>query len=224
METIINKQIQKLIIVFTCCSFSLIILMIRIKITQDFMFVFLVWNLFLAIIPLAIAIGIENSRLLKNNRYLFFLALCVWLLFLPNSFYVITDLLHLKHSSASSIWYDSIMLLSFSISSLLVGYISVFKIQNMLHSFFSKQKTTTIIITVFFLCGFGIYLGRFLRWNSWDILQNPIVLLNDIRIRIMNPIQYIETWGITFGFGSFLLLHFYLFSNINFKTRQNVSI
>jgi len=221
MRSIIFNHFRKITFLFLCGSFSLLLLMIRIKITEDFFFLFLVWNLFLAAIPFIISLTVTSNKSLQTNKLFLFVFFIIWLLFLPNSFYVITDLVHLRHSSLNLVWFDSIMLFSFITTSLTAGYYSVFEFRKVFLKFFSPKKTNFLIIIIFFLCGFGIYLGRFLRWNSWDIINNPKTLFTDIVIRVLNPIQYAETWFITFGFGTFITLYYLLFTNL--KT-TNVSV
>lgn len=221
MRSIIFNHFQKITILFLCGSFSLVLLMIRIKITEEFFFLFLVWNLFLATIPFIISLTVASNKRLQTNKLFFFVFFIVWLLFLPNSFYVITDLVHLRYSPLNLLWFDSIMLFSFIITSLTAGYYSVFEFRKVFLRYFSTKKTSVLIVVIFFMCGFGIYLGRFLRWNSWDIINNPKTLFTDIVIRVLNPIQYLETWLITLGFGIFITLYYFLFTNLN---TNNVSV
>ena len=221
MRSFIFNHFQKLTILFLCGSFSLLLLMIRIKITEEFFYLFLVWNLFLAAIPFIISLAVTSNKSLQTNKLFLFVFFIIWLLFLPNSFYVITDLVHLRHSPLNLLWFDSIMLFSFITTSLTAGYYSVIEFRKVFLRYFSTKKTSILIVFIFFMCGFGIYLGRFLRWNSWDIINNPKTLFTDIVIRVLNPIQYSETWFITLGFGVFITLYYFFFTNLNTK---NVSI
>jgi len=193
--------------------------MIRIKITKEFFYLFLVWNLFLATIPFIITLGLEYNKLFRKNKRLFFSSFIIWLLFLPNSFYLITDLKHLRLSPQYIIWFDSIILFSFSITGFLLGYFSINNIKLMLTLHLSKKQISFLINSIFFLCGFGIYLGRFLRWNSWDIASNPIVLFKDIILHL-NPLTHPESWIITFSFGAFFLVLYSLFNKMKIVTTK----
>ena len=63
-----------------------------------------------------------------------------------------------------------------------------------------------LILLILFLGSFGVYLGRFLRWNSWDIISNPFQLLISIGHRIVSPFDHVQTWGITLVFTAFFYL------------------
>ncbi|MEW7280555.1 DUF1361 domain-containing protein [Aquimarina sp. 2201CG1-2-11] len=184
-------------------AFSFALLLIRYLKTDSFFYLFLVWNLFLACIPYLISI---IATFKKGNRFIFWSCFIIWLLFLPNSPYILTDFQHIRTSTISSIWFDVLLILSFAINGLLIGFSSLHIMQSMMNERFSKKVTNYMIYIVLLLCGFGIYLGRVLRWNSWDILQDPIGLLSDIAKRILFPTQHIETWVFTLGFGTFLIL------------------
>jgi len=135
------------------------------------------------------------------------LLIASWLLFFPNAPYILTDLFHLQYRSTSrTIWFDLIEILSFAWAGLLFGLLSLMDIEYLLLLKFKTKITSFIIITFLFMSGFGIYLGRFLRWNSWDIISNPIGLFNDIAERFMHPIHHPRTWGMTILMG--ILLNF----------------
>jgi uncharacterized membrane protein len=124
----------------------------------------------------------------------------IWLLFLPNSLYVITDFTHFFHSGPNSIWLDILLLFSFAFTSLLFGIMSI-------HQMFeiAKQKYSTSIVNFLLLmtclaCGFGVYLGRVLRFNSWDIITSPLSILKRSVLSYTNT----TAWMMTLGFGGFL--------------------
>lgn len=188
-------------------GFSLLLLCIRIVKTDSMFFLFLVWNLFLAGIPYAIALLVSIRKI---HRLFFWPLFGVWLIFLPNSPYILTDLQHLRISKLSSIWFDVLLILSFAINGLIIGFASLQIMQKSLYQYCSKKITHSIIYITFLLCGFGIYLGRVLRWNSWDVLQDPLGITADIAKRVLFPIKHIDTWAFTFGFGVFLLITYQL--------------
>jgi uncharacterized membrane protein len=100
-------------------------------------------------------------------------------LFLPNSFYVLTDLIHIRETFQIGLWYDVILILFYALSSLLLGYAIVQHFWKVALKYFSRKKAIFLLIVFFVLMGFGVYLGRFLRLNSWDIID-PINLFDDI--------------------------------------------
>ncbi|KAA1247184.1 DUF1361 domain-containing protein [Aquimarina sp. RZ0] len=194
--------VKKFIIAVT---FSSVLLLIRIIKTDSLFFSFLIWNLFLASIPYGITLLLSFKKIHKN-RWLFWFGFTVWLSFLPNAPYIITDLQHIRLSTLQSVWFDVLLILSFAINGLIVGFASLRTMQSLLLERFSVKTVTLIIYIVLLLCGFGIYLGRVLRWNSWDILTRPLDIIGDIAKRVLFPIEHINTWAFTIGFGCFLII------------------
>lgn len=188
------------------CTF---LLLLRVQYTQSLFFSFLLWNLFLAVIPYVISEGIKKYQPKKFKLYFL---LFVWLLFLPNSPYIITDFVHLHHTKSNMLWYDIFMLFSFANTGLLLALISMNDVYKIIRKEYSKLITNRFIISVTLLCGFGVYLGRFLRFNSWDMFTNPLSVIK----KSLSSLTNTTTWFITIGFASllwFLLLVFRNFSS-----------
>jgi uncharacterized membrane protein len=205
----INREIKQYKMMFLLGIFCVSLLLIRAKITHSTFLFFLVWNLFLAYTPLAISsLLINNIILIEKRRYFYLLLLC-WLLLLPNAPYLITDFVHLKKDNSIPVWFDVLLLASFTITGLLFGMASMHTIFRILSIKFSIVRAKLIMGIVCGLCGFGIYLGRFLRYNSWDVLQKPISLTADIFTSLFATETYRAAWGITLGFG---MLQYLLFS------------
>ncbi len=173
-------------------------------------FAFLAWNLFLAAIPLGFAVILSKVERWRLAAPL----ISGWLLFFPNAPYVLTDLLHLRQRTGIPIWYDLLMLLSFALVSLWMGFQSLQLVQVWISRKSSSYMAWSFVAVSLFLSGFGIYLGRFLRWNSWDIVSNPVSLLTDIWDRLADPLAHGRTWGVTLGFGGLLFVA-YLFWKVS---------
>ena len=165
-------------------------------------FFFLNWNLFLAWIPYLIALSLPYFYQKLNSKILIGCLLFAWLLFFPNAPYILTDFLHLQKRTSIPIWFDLMLLSSFAWTGLMLGYLSLLEVKRFLLMFFSKKIVHYLSIFSIVLCGFGIYLGRFQRWNSWDILTQPSSLFMDI----LNVLILPQTIGLTFVFSTFLLL------------------
>lgn len=178
-------------------------------------FLFLIWNLFLAWIPywlsLAVAPLYERSKSLLLTGGLLF----IWLLFLPNAPYILTDLLHLRMRAPIPFWYDLMLLISFAWTGLLLGIISLYEV----HCFIAKQWSGLagwmVITTAIILSGLGVYIGRFLRWNSWDLITQPFDLLKDLFQILIEPEAFYGSGSIVVFAAFFLLsyLTFFSFSN-----------
>ena len=187
--------------------FSFLLLYFRILKTDSFFYTFLVWNLFLACVPYLITFILQ---LTKVRTTVFWFSFIIWLLFLPNAPYLLTDFKHLRHHLSSIVWYDIILIASFALNGLVIGAKSLLMMTNLLDIRVSKIFKHSIMISVLYLSGFGIYLGRVLRWNSWDIVQNPKELLYDLGSIVMHPVQNIQAYLFTGVFGTFLLLTFFI--------------
>lgn len=196
--------------------FSIVLLMIRMKFTHSFLYLFLVWIFFLAVIPFAITTYLAS--LPKLNKFVLVFWFSVWLLFLPNAPYIITDLLHLKISDSHLLWLDILVIMSFALNGLMLFYLSMSDMKTILQTSISKKKGNYIITITIFLCGFGVYLGRFLRYNSWEILSNPKYLFVDIINMIVKPFAHQEAWLFTILFGVFLWVGNFACNTLKFRT------
>ena len=158
---------------------------------HGFYFSFLVFNLFLALIPL-----IVSSRLvyvLKRKRWSAWESLAttlIWIIFLPNSFYMISDYIHLQYISSSTILYNVILFSSFIYLAVFMGLVSLYQVHSELRSRVKPKAAAVLVAAIIFGCCFAIYLGRDLRWNSWDIVVHPAGLLFDISNLILKPQTY----------------------------------
>ncbi len=202
-----NKKINNILFIFSlyCLAFSLI----RVKLTTSIYLMFLIWNLFLAIIPYIITgyIKTKNSKLSKLK---FGIISFIWLLFLPNSFYIITDFVHLTFSKSYTFWYDLVLISSYSILGFVLGITSMQDFESILDSKINSQKSSILLFIISLLSGFGIYLGRILRYNSWDILKNPMNLFLDLFQIFIS----IESLNFSILFGCFIYFIFLISKKI----------
>jgi uncharacterized membrane protein len=167
-----NKKTNQLLICFTIYCFAL--LLIRAKLTHTLYLFFLIWNLVLAYIPYAITTYLLNREKQYTNKYLILIPLLLWLLFLPNSFYMVTDLIHLTRSHANSHWMDLIIISSYACIGFVLGLLSLLDFEKLFSRHYPSHTLRFIIPLLCVLCGLGIYMGRILRFNSWDILNQPL--------------------------------------------------
>ena len=209
IKQFIFKQYSVLIIALI---FSVFLLMVRIKLNHSFFYLFLIWNVFLAIIPFVITSYLTNQPNIKKIKLILWFG--TWLLFLPNAPYIITDLIHLRLNPDSYLWLDILVVTSFACNGLLLFYLSVLDMKNILKPYLKKPANDILLITLLFLSSFGVYLGRFLRYNSWEILSNPKYLILDIFDIALQPILYREAWLFTFLFGTFLNIGFWMFTQL----------
>ncbi|MEP1489717.1 MAG: DUF1361 domain-containing protein [Algibacter sp.] len=218
IKQLLFNRFRTLSLLTVAMSLSMVLLMIRMKLTHSFFFLFLVWNLFLAVIPFAITTYLSSAP--KLNTYAMFLWFGIWLLFLPNAPYIITDLLHLRISDTSLLWLDVLVINAFALNGLILFYYSLLEMKTILSQYLNNKKLRLLIITIPFISGFGVYLGRFLRYNSWELLSNPKQLFVDILNIVVQPFENKEAWLFTLLFGAFLSIGFWMFQTF-INSKQN---
>lgn len=173
--------------------------------TYDPDFIYLAWNLFLAWIALGVTLWLE--RTLHRRVWSSWPALLLtglWLAFLPNTFYLLTDFIHIHELRSADLVSGVVMLSSFVLNGVLLGLLSVYIVHRELVRRVKTRTAVGLLTLVFLTCSFAIYIGRELRWNTWDIIINPSSLLFDVTDRLLNPSQHPGVFGITAGF--FVLL------------------
>ena len=213
-----NGQLPIITALVFSTIFGMILVAIRAHITGHITFLFLYWNIILAIFPLVVSIFLATLNDKANiSRYTFWGLVFLWLLFFPNAPYIITDLFHLKERDFPY-WYDLGVLMLFSWNGTVIGLLSLNYIQILISQRYTPQLGWLFTLVAIFLGSFGIYLGRYLRWNSWDVITNPTDLMQDILSRIFNPFAHPKSLGVTVLF-SVLLTIMYVTLNL-FGERQ----
>lgn len=194
-------------LLFLFIGFVFLLLLVRIFFSGNVRYVSMLWNIFLGWIPYALAgffISIQKKENWKK-LVLFF----TWLVFFPNALYMVTDLIHLNEDSNVPVWYDAVLLFASSFIGIVMAFVSLRKAEKFLSTLFSAKKLAFIIPAILFLSSYGVYLGRFERWNSWDIITNPVALAFSIGSSVLSPVDNYRVWAITLLFtGVYSLLYF----------------
>jgi uncharacterized membrane protein len=133
------------------------------------------------------------------------------MLFLPNALYIVTDLIHLSAVTNVPLWYDASLLFAAAFTGIMMAFISIRKVESFLIEKFNHKIIKFFVPLMLFMSSFGVYLGRFERWNSWDIFLNPIGLGTNILSCIISPVANYKVWAITIIFtGVFSMLYFFI--------------
>jgi uncharacterized membrane protein len=138
-------------------------------------FRFMLWNLFLAGIPYGVSLlsaALDRSGWRGRGVALLLLS-APWLAFLPNAPYLVTDLLHLRTVTSVPVWYDAAMFASFAWAGVLAGVASLETMRKLLASRVGAMPSYAASLGVIGLSALGIYLGRVVRLNSWDLALRP---------------------------------------------------
>ena len=202
-----STETRRLLAFATLLAWCAALLFLRITRTGSMMYTFLVWNLFLAAIPAAAAGLLVRARTTTAQLLL----AGVWLAFLPNAPYIVTDLMHLRLRSAAPAWFDVALLVSCAATGLLLGYTSLADVQRVVARRFGEAVAWLGAAATLVLCAFGIYLGRFLRWNSWDVVTDPFGLFTDIAMRVAYPLSHPRTLAVTLVYGGGLIVGYVAF-------------
>ena len=168
------------------------------------------WNLFLAFLPWLLT-SVAVIRNVKS-RIAMLVIMAVWLLFFPNCLYILTDLIHLRRVENAPLWLDLILVLSFAWAGLCFGFGSLMDIEYFMKEKFgaSAKIVTFLSACMIYMAAFGIYMGRFWRWNSWDLLGNPAELMHFMFDRFTDTGNNYRMVGFTILMGT--LLNFMYFS------------
>lgn len=172
---------------------------------HDYAFSYLPWNLMLAWLSLFVTLWLERTlhRTFWSSWYALTITM-LWLVLLPNTFYMISDLVHLQEVGRVDLLYDVVMFFSFIANGVLLGFLSLFIVHRELLQRLKGRMATTFIATIILICSFAIYVGRELRWNTWDIITNPSSLLFDVSDRVLNPHEHPQAFTTTFSFFALL--------------------
>lgn len=209
---------------------ALALLAVRVYYSGSGRWLSLVWDLFLAWLPFWFALPLAappGERRAGGGGRLATLPLLacgfLWLLFFPNAPYLLTEFIHLSHRAWLSerpirllvgispagfvpLWYDLIMVAFFAWNGILLGLVSLHIVHTAIAARWGRRWGWAAVCAVAWLSGLGISLGRFERWNSWDLFTQPHTLLPDVLGRVVNPIAHPRTTAVTILFAAFLLM------------------
>ena len=181
-------------------------------------YIFLIWNLFLAWIPYLLSLQFMKLDI-RESRVGAALLLLLWILFLPNGPYIITDLIHLRPRAGAPMWYDVLLISTIAWNGLLLTLLSVGNIHRRLQAHVSPMKLWAALFLLFLSAGYGIYLGRFLRLNSWDAFLNPWALMRYSMMDILHPLHHPESVALTAIVGCLLSLSYAVFYLITYPSK-----
>ncbi len=229
-----KPKLNRIFVLFLAASFlACLMAVLRIYQSGNPRFIVYIWNLFLAWVPFMLAVF---SHHIYSERYTSKLTTAVlwilgfiWLMFYPNAPYIITDYIHinvynyafkikdsLEFGRNFWIWYDFVLISLFAWIGVMLGFVSLYLQQKLVKIRYNNTLSWVFVLTVLFMSAYGIYLGRFVRWNSWDIFVNPFHLLRNI----LNDL-HLESVAFAFMFGLLLSVIYallYMLTGLNKKS------
>ena len=168
---------------------------------------YLSWNLLLAFIPYLIAIYLAQTIKRKGKTWKWTRGLLVflWLIFFPNCIYLITDFVHLYQQTYLPVWFDIAEIFSFTFIGFLLGFLSLYKIEKIITKKFNSKYSIAFIITSIFLADIGVYMGRNLRWNSWDLFVHPWQIITNVIYNLANLSNFLNFISMVLVFSSMFI-------------------
>lgn len=195
--------------------FSAGLVCFRVVYTGQWLFVWLLWNLFLAFVPYLLTKAATRRLQWVESNGRFFLLFIAWLLFIPNSFYIITDLFHLEERTAVPLWFDLVLIFSFAWNGILLGIASVWQMEILMRCRWPQLKEWQFVYPTMLLNALGIYIGRHLRYNSWDVIADPFQLAKDVLDLLLHPVRNRFDWSMIVCYAVFMSLVFISMKRMN---------
>jgi uncharacterized membrane protein len=167
---------------------------------------FMVWNLFLAWIPFVLAVAFYDGYRRGRSRVVLSAIVVLWLLFLPNAPYMVTDLIHLGNVPGAPLWFDAAMIGGFAATGLLLGLCSVFLVHMVALRAWGPVLGWLALAPVLALCSAGVLVGRLARLNSWDVLVRPTRLLDVLAAHLADPFASRRALALLVAYTGFLVV------------------
>lgn len=199
-----DRPFLALVLIASSCA-SLALVAFRLYYSGHVAYAFMPWNLFLAWVPLWMAAALHHVTRTRSASGVTLAAVAVlWLLFLPNAPYLLTEFIHASYTPSQRpiallagvsparsvpVWYDAAMILTFAWTGLLLSFVSLHVVQRVVGERLGTRSGWVMVVGVLGLSGFGVSLGRFQRWNSWNLFSQPLALLTDVAGRVLNPLD-----------------------------------
>jgi uncharacterized membrane protein len=150
----------------------------------------LVWNLFLAWIPFVVGLALYDAARREASTTMLLALGSIWLVFLPNAPYIATDLKYLGDLPSGTYWYDPILFGAAAGLGLVLGFLSLYLVQTVVAERVGRLAGWTVAMAALVLSGLGVYLGRYERWNSWEVLTEPGKIFGGLASGLTDPMAY----------------------------------
>jgi len=198
-----KKNIPKQILILL--ALAVILNIARVILFDSTYFLFILWNIFLAILPFVVSSALTWYSSTKNlTKPIFIIGSILWLLLLPNAPYIVTDLIHIGPRHGVPIFFDTFLLFSSAWAGLILWMYSLSHMEEIIKVRYSKRFVSFGIPIIIFLTSVGMYIGRYLRFNSWDVFTDSSFFQDTFKI-LSHQVHLTE--AVTFISYCFLFLY-----------------
>lgn len=181
-----------------CSALCVALVAMRVWYAHELHFGFLLWNLLLAWVPMGLALWFDAATRRRATLRGRAAAIGIgWLLFFPNAPYIVTDFVHLYDDPPVPIWFDVLAIAAFAWTGLLIAVASLGLVHGAIRRVVPAGRAWLLLAAATVLGAFGVYVGRFLRWNSWDVLRDPGAIVRDLGGRLASPLEHPRTLVVT---------------------------
>jgi len=207
METKTTTSLHRVLAIFAL--FCIALTAYNIFVARIIYPAYLVWNLFLAFVPYVFSRYFAAVVEARHPRYVQVLVFVVWLAFFPNALYLVTDFVHLYEQILLPVWFDIAIVFSYTWIAFFLAFLSLQTIEKTFAKLWTRRQAVGMVCAVLFLSSVGIYIGRYLRWNSWDVVVQPWNIIKDIVSVFGTSATAKDSLGmIVVFFGMFLGIYF----------------
>lgn len=224
-----DRRLGNVLVVLALASaFCGALALARIGLTGRAALLFLGWNLILAWVPLVMSLLIVRHHApgRRPSRIGSFALGAVWLAFFPNAPYLVTDLIHLRAHGFVLLLYDAMMVFAFALTGICIAFLSLWLIHRLVERRVGRAGGWAFVGAVAGLSGFGVFLGRFPRWNSWDLVVRPGELFITLADHAQDPFAHPRAIGVTLMMaGLFVIayLMFFVLTSLNYEPSARTS-
>jgi uncharacterized membrane protein len=196
---------------------------VRLVLSHRLHYVNLVWNLALAWAPYVFSLMAVLLHRWKPRRWLLLLAPAgLWFIFFPNAPYILTDFYHLAARPPIPLWFDIGLISLYAISGCFLAVASLRAMQDLVRDYFGGFLSWMFAGASIAMSAVGVYLGRFGRWNSWDLFNNPKAIIKEIALPAINPLENPGFIGFTMLFTALMLVFYVMFVNFSRRVIEEV--
>lgn len=175
---------------------------------------FLIWNLWLAWIPMFAAVAFAAVR-----RPIWLLPIgAVWLAFLPNAPYLVTDLVHL--GNGVELWRHILQYGFAAWTGTVLGIVSLRLVHNRIERQLGTLAGWVVVVVSVGLCAVGVVIGRFQRWNSWDLVTRPDAVVAQTLEWVRSPLAEVQSTGVAIAVAAFFGLAYLTIWSLGGVTRS----